>query len=148
MVEIKRGLAITFLLSIAAPSIAAESCSFEEREDRTMQVYADRLLDRVPSMIQNCAMGGAGGIFSPTNDIERWLEIPDTEFFCGFGANDAWEAASREMNVKEARSLEHHVNIIYRSLEDGTIDYEIPIPGTSYQLRSSKAFRHIFKHVN
>lgn len=94
-------------------------------------------------------MGSVSGIISGTNDLDRWIDIPDEEFFCGFGSNDVLDIAAREMTDRESQSFERHVNHIYDALTErgSEYDYEIPIPGTSYQLRSSKAFKHIFKQT-
>lgn len=144
-----RRLSLFFISALVSlPVLSDDACSFEERNSRA-QAFADRMLDEVPSMIESCAMGSFGGIISSTNDLSRWIDIPDAEFFCGFGSDDVWEVAAREMDVEETQSFERHVNHIYESLTErgSDYDYDIPIPDTSYQLRSSKAFKHIFKQT-
>lgn len=138
---------------IAIPSVALsndasspESCSFQERSERTIREFADKMLDVIPSALESCALGnqipssGGGGSSSS-------IFMGGDDFFCGFGAQDVWEVAQRETLVSEKETLNRYLNRVNDHFKNGDSKQEILIPGTSTSLPESKIFKHIYKRV-
>ena len=134
---------------IALPSIVhAEGCPIEFREHRYELSRADMLLDRIPSVLENCALGDRlASIQNPRilQDLKSFdFNIEDEDFFCGFGTDDIWQIATHETSAAETRNLNEYLQHLNNEMIDMVESHDIPLPWTSRTMPASDVYRHIF----
>lgn len=114
-------------------------------QDQESRWY-DRALDVVPDIIDECALGPINqGISRSVGRMISKIDLPDVDFFCGWGTKDVWQEVTKDTPYEEFRNFEQYVNKINTDLRNRRDPRQIPIPGVSSRLPDSSVYKHIFK---
>lgn len=146
---IKKQLGPLVILYVAASffSVAhsSEGCPIEFREHRQQQTRSEALLDSVPSVLEQCALGPRLASIQNPRILRNFnLSFDEQNFFCGFGTQDVWRIATMETSMAEFESLNNYLSNMSEKMNEMIQTSEIPLPWTSRTIPTSKAYKHIF----
>lgn len=145
---------VLFLTLIFSPlSFAAtEGCPLEFRVQRQMTAVGNNMLDMVPSVMEGCALSERITRVRNSNVLKKaksWVNIPNKDFFCGFGTEEAWGfITQQDTSDEDYESLNDYVNGIINETHSMIEGRSIPLPWTSRRMPATEAYRHIFGGSN